>query len=210
MPIFASLARWARSGRSAFRQFSGNAPQVGYRPIQSRRKGRAPAVKGGIMPPPLLIDLDSIDTDRVLYDRQFIYSRLPHRHEFEVLHGVCHLSDDPATGVAFHDCTEHDWWAKAHIPGRPIFPGVLLLEASAQLIAFVTRYVKREFTQFIAFGGIENCRFREAITPPTRILFITKIVEDRPRRVKGDVQAIVSGRVVFEARIIGLALPDAG
>jgi 3-hydroxyacyl-[acyl-carrier-protein] dehydratase len=159
------------------------------------------------MPPPLLYDLARLDPDKVLYDRAFIYERLPQSHEFALLDGV--LTHDRAADlcVAYHDCRADGWWTRGHIPGRPIFPGVLQLEAAAQVVAFSTRYVDG-LDCFVAFGGVEDCRFREAVYPPSRIIFISKIRENRPRRVIGDVQGVVDGRMVFHARITGLAFPN--
>jgi 3-hydroxyacyl-[acyl-carrier-protein] dehydratase len=160
------------------------------------------------MPPPLLIDLERVNTDQVLYDKAFIYDRMPYRHEFMLLDGVCLAEREEGLAVAFHDCRAEEWWARGHIPGRPIFPGVLQVEASAQLIAFLTRYMDG-FDSFLAFGGVEDCRFRDAVIPPERFIMVAKIIEDRPRRIKADVQGIVRGKIVFQARIAGLAMPDA-
>ncbi|HRX85614.1 MAG TPA: beta-hydroxyacyl-ACP dehydratase [Phycisphaerae bacterium] len=160
------------------------------------------------MPPPLLIDLDQINTDEVQYDHEFIYSRLPHRFEFELLDGVCRFDREAGLSVAFCECRADAWWARGHVPGRPIMPGVLQLEAGAQLVAFSSRYVN-ELDVFVGFGGVENCRFREAVIPPCRLILISKITENRSRRVVGDVQGVVDGRLVFHATIAGLAMPDA-
>jgi len=158
------------------------------------------------MPPPILYDLARIDTEKVLYGRDVIYEYLPHRHEFQMLDGVCLLDQEANTSAAYVDCHEDAWWARGHIPGRPILPGVLQLEAAAQLLAFMTKYVDG-IKSFVAFGGVERCRFREAVFPPSRMIVISRVTENRPRRVRGDVQGIVDGRVVFHAEIAGLALP---
>ena len=159
------------------------------------------------MPPPLLVDLDQLDMNRVEYDQKYIYERMPHAYEFEMLHGVYFADPENGVGVAYHDCTEQGWWVRAHVPGRPIFPGVLQLEAGAQLIAFITRYVQGG-SGFVGFGGVENCRFRSAVVPPARLNLIAKITENRPRRIKGDVQGVVDGQLAFQATIIGMAMPD--
>jgi len=159
------------------------------------------------MPPPLLVDLDKLNTDRVLYDRSFIYSRLPQREEFSILDGVVFLDREAGLCVAYHDCRVDAWWVRGHIPGRPILPGVLQLEAAAQLIAFATRYVDG-LDMFVAFGGVEVCRFREAVVPPARLWLISRITENRTRRVVGEAQGVVDGRLVFHATITGLAMPD--
>lgn len=157
------------------------------------------------MPPPLIIQPDQINTDKVLYDRAAIYSRMPHRFEFEMLDAICLLEGDLA--AAYLDCREDAWWVRGHVPGRPIFPGVLQLEAAAHLVAFATRYVHGG-KAFVGFGGVDACRFREMIIPPARLVLVARVTDNRPRRVRGDVQGLVDGRLAFQASIAGMAVPD--
>jgi 3-hydroxyacyl-[acyl-carrier-protein] dehydratase len=159
------------------------------------------------MPPPLLFDLAQIETERVIYDHAFIYERLPHKYEFEFLDGICNLDRAAETAIAFVDCPPTAWWARGHVPGRPIMPGVLQIEAAAQLIAFISRYIDG-CGSFIALGGVHECRFREPVVPPCRLYILCKLTENRPRRVTGSVQGVVNGKLAFEAVIQGLAMPD--
>lgn len=159
------------------------------------------------MPPPLLVDLAQVNLDEVAYDHDFIYSRLPQSYEFEMLDAVCLLDREAGLCVAYYDCRPDAWWARGHVPGRPILPGVLQLEAGAQLVAFSARYVDG-LDMFVAFGGIEDCRFREAVIPPARLVLVSRLIENRTRRVIGEVQGLVDGRLVFHATITGLAMPD--
>ena len=158
------------------------------------------------MPPPLLFDVDSIDTSTVQYNREAIYQRMPYAGEFQLLDGVFFVDRKEGLAAAYHDCLTDAWWTRGHIPGRPIFPGVLQMEAAGQLVAFMSVYVEGN-DNFVAFGGVENCRFREVVTPPARLLLVAKLTEQRPRRVKGDVQGLVDGTMVFHVRVTGLRLP---
>jgi 3-hydroxyacyl-[acyl-carrier-protein] dehydratase len=157
------------------------------------------------MPPLPLLDLAAIDLEKVVYDHEFIYSRLPQCFEFELLDAVCHFDRPNRVAVAYVDCRPDAWWTRGHIPGRPILPGVLQIEAAAQLTAFLARYVDGcEF--FIALGGVDQARFREAVLPPSRLYIVCKLTEDRSRRVTSSVQGIVNNQIVFEAIIAGLAM----
>lgn len=155
------------------------------------------------MPPPLLYDLDKVDLNRVVYTREQIYAKLPHRFEFMQLGGIVHVDRQAGVAVAYRDVRADEWWVRGHVPGTPIFPGVLMLETAAQLAAFMMRYVD-DYEGFVAFGGVDRCKFRGAVTPPARIIMICRKSEDRPRRIAGDCQAVVEGVVVFEATITGL------
>lgn len=157
------------------------------------------------MPPPLLIDLDQVDLDQVLLTRDEIYKQLPHRHEFMLLDGVCHLDHDRKWLVAFADVRTDAWWVRGHVPGRPLLPGVLMLEMAAHASALAAKILVGQ-NAFIGFGGVEQCRFRETVVPPARIHVLCVGVEYRPRRVISRTQGVLDRRLIFEATITGLAL----
>jgi len=93
---------------------------------------------------------------------------------------------------------------RGHIPGRPLMPGVIQIEAAAQLLSFFVKHVYKE-EGFVGFGGIERAKFRAAIEPGCRLYLLGHITEARPgRRYVCDVQGVVSETLAFEATIAGL------
>ena len=109
------------------------------------------------MPPPLLIDPDTVDVQRVVHTRAEIYERfLPHGFEFQVLDGVLHIDHARKEIVAFVDVRTDAWWVRGHVPGRPLLPGVLMLEMAAQACAVGTKLLT-DYPAFIAFGGVDRC-----------------------------------------------------
>jgi len=159
------------------------------------------------VPPPLLYDLGKVDLSQVLYTREQIYQQLPHRFEFMLLDAIVHLDREADVVIARRDVRADDWWVRGHVPDRPIFPGVLMLETAAQLAAFVSKYI-RGYDGFVAFGGVDNCKFRDAVVPPASIYMICHQTENRARRIAADCQGLVNNTVVFESRIIGLPIPN--
>lgn len=151
------------------------------------------------------LDLGQIDLNSVIADRDAIYKRLPHRYEFMQLDAMLHINLETGLAVGRRDIRTDEFWVKGHIPGQPIMPGVLMLESAAQMASYLTQEVQPT-TKFIAFGGLEDVKFRMAVNPPATMYLIEKIVEVRPRRIVCDAQGIVDGRLVFEARIIGMPL----
>jgi 3-hydroxyacyl-[acyl-carrier-protein] dehydratase len=159
------------------------------------------------MPPSPLLDVAALDCSRVLYSREHIYSVLPQQHEFAQLDAVIYLDKQDGTGAAYRDVRPDEWWCRGHLPGYPLFPGVLMLESAAQLAAFVRGAVYPEDNgAFMAFGGIDNVKFRGSVVPPARIIFVGRGVEQRSRRFIYDVQSFVDGDIVFEGRITGLRM----
>lgn len=158
------------------------------------------------MPPPLLFDLVGIDLSRVLLTREQIYELLPHRFEFMLLDGVCHLDRETRQVVAFVDVRPDAWWCRGHVPGRPILPGVLMLEMAGQTSAILAKLCGK-YEAFIGYGGVEGCKFREAVVPPARLYFLTVGLDHRTRRITSAAQGVLNGKLVFEATTIGVTIP---
>ena len=159
------------------------------------------------MPPPTLINLDELDFNRVLYTREQIYQVLPQRHEFSQLDAIIHLDIETGIMVGYRDVRSDEWWCRSHMPGKPIFPGILMVEACAHLAAFGASVFAPDPDGFMGFGGIDEAKFRDSVVPPARIVLACRAVEVRKRRFICDAQAYVGDKTVFEGRIIGLRLP---
>jgi 3-hydroxyacyl-[acyl-carrier-protein] dehydratase len=156
------------------------------------------------VPPPLLIDLTSIDLNAEVMSQREIYDLLPHRHEFQVLDGVCSYDLAAQTIVTFANITSQDWWVKAHVEGRPLLPGVMMLEMAAQSAAVLAKIAGNQ--EFLGFGGVENCKFRDTVVPPARLYLICVGVDYRSRRIVSNTQGVRDGKLVFEAQITGLTI----
>ena len=160
------------------------------------------------MPPPILLNLDELDLGRTLHSRDEIYARLPHRYEFQLLDGISFVDGPGRRIVAYADIRSESWWVRGHVRGRPLLPGVLMLEMAAQTSAVLAKLVSDD-DAFIAFGGIDDCKFRETVTPPARLYLLCVGVDYRARRIVSATQGVVDGKLVFEAKITGMALrPD--
>jgi len=159
------------------------------------------------MPPPLLFPLDDLDLTRVVMSKEEIYALLPHRHEFMLLDGVLHLDVPGKIIVAYHEVREDEWWVKGHIPDRPIMPGVLMIETAAQMASvYYSKALGRD--RFMAFGGVDQVKFRDAVTPPARLIVLGKALEVRPRRTVSLFQGLVGDNLVIEGKITGLPIKN--
>lgn len=169
------------------------------------------AVHSRAMPTPLA-DLGRLDLTRTVFTVADMQKVLRQRGTFSLIDGILHLSPKESdVVVGYHDVRSDEWWAKDHIPGRPIFPGVLMVEASAQLgsFDFFQRHPEIPLS-FIAFTGIDDTRFRATVEPPCRLYFVGK--SQRSRVHGGKVmfsyqfQGVVEDKIVFESGISGMQL----
>ena len=154
------------------------------------------------MPRPLF-DLSTIDLNKVVADRADIEEAIPQRYEFAMLDGIIEINPDARRIVAFKDVRTDEFWVRGHIPGKPLFPGVLMVEAAAQMFSYYVRRCLGD-ERFVAFGGIDEFKFRGQVVPPARLILLGKVVEIRRRRYVSAVQGIVDGTIVFEGKITGL------
>jgi len=156
------------------------------------------------MPPALLIDLKEVDLTKTIMDKAGVYQRLPHAFEFQLIDGINYVDVERQKLVGFTDLKRDAWWTRGHLPGHPILPGVLMLEMAAQASAVLANFLG--ITAFFGYGGVDECKFREAIIPPARLHILCEGMDYRPRRIIANTQGVIDGRLTFEARVTGLQL----
>ena len=155
------------------------------------------------MPARPMFDLSHFDFDHLVLDREGVYKVNPHAYEFRQLDGICYINVPTGHIGGFRDVRDDEFWVRGHIPGRPIFPGVLMVETSAQLVSYYAMSLHPE-RGFLGFGAIDNVKFRAAVVPGQRILVLGKLLEIRRRKAVGQTQAFVNGSLVYEGLITGM------
>ena len=154
------------------------------------------------MPPKYLFDISDVNLENILFDQEAIRAANPQRGDMEMLNAISHVNREADEIAGFKDVRADEFWVSGHIPGRPLLPGVLMIEAGAQLASFYTRtYVG--WKGFIGFGGVEETKFRAQVVPPCRLYLVGKLTWSRHRRIGCQVQGLVNGQLVFETGIIG-------
>lgn len=161
------------------------------------------------MPPRPLFDLAKVDPNKVVVDIEHIREHNPQREEFEQLSYICHADEETWEAAGVLEVPEDPWWARGHVPGRPLMPGVLMLECAAQLASWCVHQVydsSKYEGRIFGFGGIDKVKFRWVVFPPARLVVLGKPVDVRERRAIFDTQGWLNDfeRMVFEARITGL------
>lgn len=155
------------------------------------------------MPPPAILDPAQLDFSTLVADAAEIERVNPHRYEFRLLDGVVLADVETKVFAGYHDVRADAFWVRGHIPGRPILPGVLMIEAAAQAASFMYH---RLFEQagFLGFAGVDDVKFRGTVSPPGRLVIVGRGVSARPRRFVCDTQGFVDGVMVFEGKITGM------
>ena len=156
------------------------------------------------MPPPFLFDLSQIDlTAKPIFDKEAICRVNPQRFEMQQLDGVLWYDKEKRLILAYKDVTENEFWVRGHIPGRPLMPGVIMVEAAAQLSSFFVQLIY-EPKGFIGFAGIESTKFRSMVEPGKRLLLLGHIMKFKRRKYTCGIQGVVDGTMVFETVVSGL------
>src|SRR5438105_2125277 len=123
------------------------------------------------MPPQLLIDISAFDLDGVVYDQEAIRQCNPQRGAMEMLNAISYAAPERGQLAGYKDIRSDEFWVPVHIPGRPLFPGVLMIEAGAQLASFYTKkFLKWE--GFVGFGGVTDVKFRQPVEPGCRMYLL--------------------------------------
>ena len=162
------------------------------------------------MPPPLLFDLSQIDLNaEPVYDREAVEGANPQRFEMQQLDGILWCDVEKQQLLGYKDVTDDEFWVRGHIPGRPLMPGVIMIEAAAQLSSFFVKEICHE-PGFVGFSGIESAKFRSLVEPGQRLYLLGHITsykkKKRTTHVTMSVQGVVDGKMVFETLVSGMRI----
>ena len=150
-----------------------------------------------------LLDLEGIDLNQTWAGPEEIEAVNPHRGEMRQLDRVIWWDEKRTAAIGIKEIRDDEFWVSGHIPGRPLFPGVLQIEASAQLSSFILSERFKD-APFVGFTRVTDCSFRGQVVPGDTLMLFTKEVKVNRRRFITDVQGVVSGKIVLEARITGM------
>ena len=98
------------------------------------------------------------------FGRDAIEAILPHREPFLLLDEVVELEPGRRV-VARREVRAEDPWFAGHFPGRPVMPGVLIVEAMAQAGAVAVLIEEQNRGKIAFFAGIDDCRFKRVVEP---------------------------------------------
>ena len=154
-----------------------------------------------------ILDLATINLDEVAVSKEEILKLNAQRDEFEQLDRLISLDLELGLAVGIKKQTSEEFWTRGHIPGRPIMPGVLMIEMAAQLSS-VMYHLKFNTAgkKFFGFGGVNNVKFRGSVEPGCDFIMIAKTKKLSSRIAVFESQGFVNGKMVFEGDVTGIVI----
>ncbi|HEX8150822.1 MAG TPA: 3-hydroxyacyl-ACP dehydratase FabZ [Pyrinomonadaceae bacterium] len=140
-------------------------------------------------------------------DTRAIQGILPHRYPFLLVDRIVELTPGVRI-VGVKQVTINEHFFQGHFPGAPVMPGVLILEAMAQVGAvYALRQLEGRDDKLVLFSGIDNGRFRRPVVPgDTLVITVTPVrVGHRVQKMHGE--AHVEGQLAAEADIMSVVAP---
>jgi beta-hydroxyacyl-ACP dehydratase FabZ len=127
---------------------------------------------------------------------------IPHRYPFLLVDAVVELEPGKRI-VGIKNVTINEPFFAGHFPGAPVMPGVLIIEAMAQVGAIlVLKDLPDREKKLLYFAGIDQVRFRQPVVPGNQLRLVVEILKLRPRYGKLKGEAYVGETLVAEAEVL--------
>lgn len=136
-----------------------------------------------------------------------IESILPHRYPFLLVDRIIELEEERVVGLK--NVSINEPFFRGHFPGRPVMPGVLIIEAMAQTAGvLVLRNIEDRQNKLVYLATIEQAKFRRPVSPGDQLRIEVRFTRRKPAAVKLDAVATVDGHVVAEASLMCTLVND--
>jgi len=131
-----------------------------------------------------------------------IQSILPHRYPFLLVDRIVEIEPGRRI-VGLKNVTINEEFFQGHFPGKPIMPGVLVIEAMAQVGGLLLlREIPDREKKLVYFMGIDEARFRKPVLPGDQLRFELEVLKRKASTCKLQGKAFVDGNLVAEAIIL--------
>ena len=127
--------------------------------------------------------------------------RIPHRYPFLLIDRVTKIKEG-TYGEGIKNVTMNEPFFQGHFPGYPVMPGVLIVEALAQLGAVVLLSCEEHKGKTAFFAGIDKLRFRRQVVPGDQLKMEVEIIKIKGPIGKGRVKATVDGQLAVEGEVM--------
>ncbi|TCT26435.1 3-hydroxyacyl-[acyl-carrier-protein] dehydratase [Melghiribacillus thermohalophilus] len=136
-----------------------------------------------------------------MYDIEAIKNVIPHRYPFLLIDQVTEM-EEGKRAVGVKNVSVNEPYFQGHFPDYPVMPGVLIVEALAQVGAVAMLSKEENRGKLAFFTGIDKCRFKRQVKPGDQLKLEVEIIRAKGRIGKGKGIATVAGEVACETEIM--------
>jgi 3-hydroxyacyl-[acyl-carrier-protein] dehydratase len=144
----------------------------------------------------------------IVHTTREIEGLIPHRWPFLLVDRIVEYDEAARRIVGIKAVTATEWFFQGHFPGLPVMPGVLQVEALAQVMAVFVAKQPGFGDRIGLFGGIDDCRFKRVVSPGDTLRLEITMDKLGRRFGRGLGTATVAGEVACQATL-SFIIPDA-
>lgn len=133
-------------------------------------------------------------------NNQEIQAIIPHRYPFLLVDKIIDI-EESVKAVGIKNVTVNEPFFQGHFPGRPIMPGVLIVEALAQVGAVVILQAEENKGKLAVFTGINNFKFRQQVVPGDTLRLEVEMTAFKRGMGKANAAAYVGDKVAAKGEI---------